>query len=67
MSELIESLKKCKVEGNTLFLPPFNEGMLPNYKEVRQALLNAGAKYNKNKFVFSSDAKPFIDRLCGGQ
>lgn len=67
MSELIESLKKCKVEGNTLFLPPISEGMLPNYKEVRQALINAGAKYNKNKFVFSSDAQPFIDRLTGGE
>lgn len=67
MSELIESLKKCKVQGNTLFLPPISEGMLPNYAEVRKALLNAGAKYKKNTFVFSSDAQPFIDRLTGGQ
>lgn len=67
MSELIESLKKCKVDGNILYLPPISEGMLHNYADVRKALLNAGAKYNKNKFVFSSDAQPFIDRLCGGQ
>lgn len=67
MTELAESLKKCKVEGNTLFLPPIEDGMLSNYKEVRQALLNAGAKYKRNAFVFSSDAQPFIDRLTGGE
>lgn len=67
MSELAESLKKCKVDGNTLFLPAISDGMLPNYAEVRKALLNAGAKYAKNKFVFSSDAKPFVDKLMGGE
>lgn len=67
MSELIESLKKCKVDGNTLHLPPISEGMLHNYADVRKALLNAGAKYAKNKFVFTSDAQPFIDRLTGGE
>lgn len=67
MTELAESLQKCKIEGNILFLPSISEGALVNYPEVRKALLNAGAKYKRNTFVFSSDAQPFIDRLCGGE
>ena len=39
---------------------------MSNYKEVRQALLNAGAKYKRNTFVFPNDAQPYIDRsMCG--
>lgn len=66
-SDVIESLKRCKIEGNTLFLPPISEGPLENYQQVRQALLNAGATYKKNTFVFKSDAQPFIDRLTNGE
>lgn len=66
-ADVIESLNKCRVEGNTLYLPPISEGALPNYNQVRQALINAGAKYKKNTFVFSSDAQPFIDRLTSGE
>lgn len=64
MSELIESLKKCRVEGNILHLP---KEMLSNYADVKKALMNAGGKYKKNTFVFNSDAQPFIDRLTGGE
>lgn len=67
MSELAESLLKCKVEGNTLFLPPISEGALANYADVRKALLNAGATYKRNTFVFPSNAQPFIDRLTNGE
>lgn len=67
MSELAQSLSKCRVEGNTLFLPPMSEGPLANYADVRKALLNAGAKYKRNTFVFPSDAQPFIDRLTGDE
>lgn len=67
MESLVQSLKKCKVDGNVLSLPPISEGVLENYKDVRKALLNAGAKYKRNTFVFPSDAQPFIDRLCGGE
>ncbi len=66
MTQLQESLSKCKVDGNVLHLPPISEGMLTNYNEVRTALLNAGAKYKRNTFVFPNDAKPYIDRLLGG-
>jgi tRNA A58 N-methylase Trm61 len=66
MTALQESLSKCRVEGNTIFLPPITDGALPNYNEVRTALLKAGAKYKRNTFVFSSDAQPFIDRLMSG-
>lgn len=66
MTELQVSLSKCKIEGNVLFLPSINEGMLHNYNEVRTALLNAGAKYKRNTFIFPNDAQPYIDRLMGG-
>ena len=66
MTELQTSLSKCKIEGNILFLPPISDGALANYNEVRTALLNAGAKYKRNTFVFPNDAQPYIDRLMGG-
>lgn len=67
MSQLAASLRKCKVEGKVLHLPPISDGPLENYAEVRKALLNAGAKYKRNTFVFPTDAQPFIDRLTGGE
>src|SRR4051812_12951690 len=67
MSELAESLKKCKVVGDTLFLPSMSDGPLKNYNDVRTALLKAGAKYKRNTFVFPNDAQPYIDRLTGGE
>lgn len=66
MTELQESLSKCKISGNVLSLPPISEGTLENYAEVRTALLNAGAKYKRNTFVFPNEAQPYIDRLMGG-
>lgn len=66
-TELQQSLSKCKVEGNVLFLPPISEGLLSNYNEVRSALLAAGAKYKRNSFVFPNEAQPYIDRLIGGE
>lgn len=67
MSALAESLLKCRVEGNVLHLPPMSDGPLENYQEVRKALLNAGAQYKRNTFVFPNDAQPYIDRLIGGE
>lgn len=67
MSELIASLSKCKVDGNIVHLPPITDGPLPNYNEVRTALIKAGGKYKKNTFVFPNDAQPYIDRLTGGE
>lgn len=66
MSNLSESLLRCRVEGNVVYLPPITEAPLSNYTEVRSSLLKAGAIYKKNTFVFKSDAQPFIDRLCAG-
>lgn len=63
---IAESLSKCKVEGNVVYLPPISEGMLPNYPEVKKALTNAGGKYKKNSFVFNTDAQPYIDKLISG-
>lgn len=67
MTQLIESLKKCRIEGNVLYLPSASDGILPNYNEVKKALLNAGASYKRNSFVFSSNAQSFVDRLTGGE
>lgn len=67
MTPLAESLLKCRVEGNVLHLPPMSDGPLSNYADVRKALLNAGATYKRNTFVFKSDAQPLIDRLTGGE
>lgn len=67
MTPLQESLSKCKVQGNVIFLPPISEGMLANYADVRKALLAAGSKYTKNSFVFPNDAQPYMDRLMGGE
>lgn len=67
MTTLQESISKCRVEGNTVFLPSISEGPLSNYPELKKAFLNAGAKYKKNTFVFQSDAQPYIDRLMGGE
>lgn len=64
---LSESLQKCTVESNTLFLPPMSDGPLPDYKEIREALIKAGGKYNKNKFVFPSDVMPYLVRITAGE
>jgi len=64
---IAESLRKMTVNGCVVSLPPISDGSLSNYADVRKALLNAGAKYKKNTFVFPSDAQPYIDRLCGGE
>lgn len=67
MTELAKSLQRCRVEGNTLYLPSKEEGMIENYQDVRNALMKAGAIYKRNTFVFKSDAAPLVDRLIGGQ
>ncbi len=67
MTPLQESLSKCYLRGDTLILPRPDECVLENYQEVRTALINAGGDYNRNTFVFPNDAKPYIDRLMGGE
>lgn len=64
MNAMQTDLSKCIISGNTISLP-FEQ--LTNYSEVRKALLNAGATYNRNKFIFPNDAHPYIDRLMGGE
>ncbi len=66
-SDLAQSLRKCNIQANVLHLPPIADGALTNYQEIRKALLNAGAKYRRNKFIFPSAAQPFVDRLCAGE
>ncbi len=64
MNPLQESLSRCTIDGSVLRLP---SDLLPNYADVRKALLNAGAAYKRNTFVFPNDAQPYLDRLMGGE
>jgi len=64
MDKIIESIEKCTVNKNVLFLP---KEMLPNYPQVKKTLVDAGGTYKKNTFVFKTDAQPIIDRICGGE
>lgn len=64
---LSESLSKCTVGDNCVFLPPISDGVLPDYAEIRKALINAGGKYNKNKFEFPNDPMPYLLRITGGE
>lgn len=67
MNPLQESISKCSIAGNVVSLPPIHDGVLSNYKEVRDAFLKSGAKYKSNTFIFPNDAQPYIDRLMGGE
>lgn len=58
------SLSKCIIVGNTIKLP-FER--LENYADLRKALINCGATYKNNSFIFPSDAEPFINRLMTGE
>jgi predicted RNA methylase len=64
MNELQTDLSKCTLNNNVLILP---KEPLANYANLRKTLLNAGAAYKKNTFVFPNDAKPYIERLMGGE
>ncbi len=64
MNELQTSLSKCLYAANTVYLPT---EQLPNYSDLRKALISAGASYQRNTFVFPNDAKPYLDRLMGGE
>lgn len=66
MTELQTTLSKCRIADNIVFLPSPKDYVIPNYQEVRNALLKAGAKYKSNTFVFPNAAQPYIDRLMGG-
>ncbi len=63
MNALQISLSKCTYTENTVFLP-FER--LDNCSDVRKALLNAGATYKNNTFIFPNLAEPFINRLMEG-
>jgi predicted RNA methylase len=67
MNELQTSIAKCRIGANVVYLPNIKEGILSNYADVRKAFLNAGATYKNNTFIFPNDAKPYIDRLMGGE
>lgn len=67
MNELQASIAKCRIASNVVYLPNIREGLLSNYSDVRKAFLNAGASYKNNTFIFPNDAKPYIDRLMGGE
>lgn len=61
---LCADVEKCIVDKEKVWLPKMP---LQNYPELRKALLNAGAKYVRNTFVFPTEAQPYIDRITGGE
>lgn len=65
-NELQQSIAKCRIAANVVYLPPISEP-LANYADVRKALLNAGGTYKNCSFIFPNDAQPYIDRLMGGK
>lgn len=65
--KLSHSLSKCTVGDNCVFLPPISDGVLPDYADIRKALINAGGKYNRNRFEFPSDPMPYLLRITGGE
>lgn len=64
MSLFQRSLSKCTYSETTVYLP---KERLENYIDLRKALINAGAAYKNNTFVFPNNAEPFINRLMGGE
>jgi len=66
-NNLNKDLSHCTVSGNVVFLPNIKEYQMLDYQEVRKALLNAGAKYKNNSFVFPNDAQQYIDRITEGE
>lgn len=64
MSYFQRSFCKLTYAGNIVYLP-FER--LDNYNDIRKALLDAGAKYKNNTFIFPNDAEPFINRIMGGE
>ncbi len=66
-NNLNKDLSHCTVSGNVIFLPNIKEYQMLDYQEVRKALLNAGAKYKNNSFVFPNDAQQYIDRITEGE
>ncbi len=67
MNEIQQSIAKCSLSGNTVYLPSIESGLLPNYAQVRKAFLDAGATYKRNCFIFPNDARPYIERLMSGE
>lgn len=65
MSDLVvESIKKMVVNGNRIELP---KEQIPNYPQVKKALIKAGGKYRKCGFDFTTPAQAIYDRLCSGE
>lgn len=66
-NNLNKDLSMCTVSANIIYLPNPKEYTMINYQDVRKALLNAGAKYKNNSFVFLNDAQQYIDRITEGE
>lgn len=62
-SSTLQELSLCSIDGCVLSLPSVT---LNHYNEIKTLLINAGAKYRKNTFIFKTDAAPIVDKLLGG-
>lgn len=61
---IIESIKIMDANGYRLNLPAV---AISNYPALKKVLQKAGGKYNKNGFIFTTDAQAVKDRLIGGE
>jgi hypothetical protein len=64
MNDLQTDLSNCYLSGNVLQLP---KTKLIDYSNLRKSLLNCGASYKSNTFVFPNEAKPYILKLMQGE
>ena len=62
--DVIESINLMTAKGNRLELPA---AQITNYPAVKKALQQAGGKYSKNGFTFTTDAAEMQARLVGGE
>ena len=62
---VLDNIALMPVNGNRLELP--KDIVFDNYPAVKKMLVKAGGKYNKNGFIFKSDAFEFKARLVGGE
>lgn len=66
MTTLNNDLQKCTVEDNQVILPDIATTPLEDYQALRKALMSAGGKYSRNKFIFTSPAQPIVDQISNG-
>ncbi|MGD1524054.1 hypothetical protein [Vibrio harveyi] len=63
-ASLMDELAMFSADSNTLKLPSKE---LSHYSKIKLMLQKAGGIYDKNAFVFETEAQPILDRLLNGE